>query len=58
MTDAPNPNTPEGQIRQASDFADGFRTPGGRRRLRRRFLTLAYVFVPLLILVLALVLWP
>ena len=58
MSEAPNPNTPEGQIQQASDFADGVLARGGRRRLRRRLVVLAYVLIPLLILILALVFWP
>jgi ABC-type uncharacterized transport system involved in gliding motility auxiliary subunit len=57
MSDDQSPNTPEAQIRQASAIADGFVAPGGRRRLRRLFLMLAYVLVPFLILVLALVIW-
>jgi hypothetical protein len=57
MSDAPNPNTPEGQIHQTSDFADGVLAPGGRRRLRGRLVVLAYVLVPLLLLIVALVFW-
>jgi len=57
MSDAPSPNTPEGEIRQASDIADGLLAPGGRRRRCRLSVMLAYVLVPFLILVLALVIW-
>jgi hypothetical protein len=57
MSDAPNPNTPEGEIWQAGAIADGILARGGRRRLRRLLGRLAYVLVPLLIIVLALVLW-
>jgi hypothetical protein len=57
MSDDPNPNTPEGEIRQASAFADGFLAPGGRRRLRRLSVMLAYVLVPVVILVVLLVIW-
>jgi ABC-type uncharacterized transport system involved in gliding motility auxiliary subunit len=57
MSDAPNPNTPEGEIRQAADIADGLLVPGGRRRLRRLSAMLAYVLVPFLILVVVLIIW-
>lgn len=58
MSDAPNPNTPEGEILQASAIADAILTPRSRGRLRRQAVLLACIIVPFLVLVLLLVLWP
>lgn len=57
MSEAPNPNTPEGEIWQASAFADSLLARGGRRRLRRLSTRLAFVLAPLLILILVLIIW-
>lgn len=57
MDEAPNPNTPEGEIFQAGAIADGILARGGRRRLRRLLVPLAYLLALFLILVLALIVW-